>query len=89
MYFGNKFKNFLINDFDWKYKSFNFLSGVKGSLLGKFKNVNYETRNISEYKDKPSSEFYGALGYLTELNLYKRKRTSVTRHVTPYVYSYS
>ena len=82
-YDTNKFKNFFINDFDWKYKSFNFLSGVKGSLLGKFKNVNYETRNVSEYKDKPSSEFYGALGYLTELNLYKRKNDNTEHLLTP------
>ena len=65
------------------YKSFNFLSGVKGSLLGKFKNVNYETRNVSEYKDRPSSEFYGALGYLTELNLYKRKNDNTEHLLTP------
>jgi len=82
-YDTNKFKNFLINDFDWKYKSFNFLSGLKGSLLGKFKNVNYETRNISKYKNDPSSEFYGALGYLSELNLYKRKNINTEHLLTP------
>ena len=37
-YDTNKFKRFLVNDLDWKFRTNNFLSGVKGNLIGKVKN---------------------------------------------------
>ena len=75
-YDTNKLEKFLVNDLDWKYKSFNFSSGLSGRLLGKLKNVNYETKNTKEYKDEPTQEIFGALGYLTELDLYKKTNNS-------------
>ena len=32
-------------------------SGLKGKLLASFKNVNYETKNVSIYKEDKTSEF--------------------------------
>ncbi len=76
-YDTNKYSKFVVNDIDWKFKNFNFSSGLSGRILGKIKNVNYETKNISDYKDEPTSELFGALGYLTEINLYKNNQNSV------------
>jgi len=70
-YDTNKFKRFLVNDLDWKFRTNSFLSGVKGNLIGKLKNVNYEAKNTSEYKNDPETEFFGALGYLSKINLFK------------------
>ena len=46
-YDTNKTTKFLVNDFDWNYKDIFFDSGVKGKIIGNFKNVNYETKNVS------------------------------------------
>ncbi len=69
----NKYKRFLNNNIDWKLTNLNHDSGLTGNILGKIKNVNYETKNEKKFKDKPSSDFFGALGYLTELKLEKTK----------------
>ena len=71
-YDTNKLTNFLVNDFDWDFKEINFNSGIKSKIFGNFKNINYETKNVDEYKDDDTSEFYGALGYLTDINLIKK-----------------
>ena len=70
-YDTNKFKRFLVNDLDWKFRTNNFLSGITGNLIAQLKNVNYETKNISEYKNDPETEFFGALGYLSKIDLFK------------------
>ena len=71
-YDTNKYTKFLVNDFDWKYKTNNFKSGLKGNWLGALKNVNYENKNIAEFKEEPSNELFGALGYLAKLDLFKK-----------------
>ncbi len=73
-YDTNKFTNFFVNDLFWNYKDINFKSGLRGKVLANFKNVNYETRNVDLYKDDTTSEIYGALGYLTDLNLQKTNK---------------
>ena len=75
-YDTNKLTKFLVNDFDWKFRTNNFSSGLKGNFLGQFKNVNYEAKNTSEYKDDPESEFFGALGYLAQIDFYKKKKNN-------------
>ncbi len=75
-YDTNKLAKFFINDINWKAKNFNFESGLTGQFLGKIKNVNYESINISNYKDNTTSELFGALGYLTELDLIKENDLS-------------
>ena len=42
-----------------------------GTLLTQLKNFNYETKNISKFKKETTSEFYGAIGYLASLDLFK------------------
>ena len=73
-YDTNKFTKFLVNDLDWKFRTNNFPSGVKGNLLGSLKNVNYETKNTSEFKDDREHELFGALGYLTKVDFFKRNK---------------
>ena len=72
-YDTNKFTKFLVNDLDWKFRSNNFPSGIKGNLMGKLKNVNYEAKNTEEYKSEPETEFFGALGYLAKIDLFKKQ----------------
>ena len=70
-YDTDKLTKFFVNDFDWKFKDFYYPSGIKGQILGKIRNVNYEAKNESEYKDEKTSELFGALGYLTSVDLFK------------------
>ncbi len=82
-YETNKETKFFINDIDWKYKEFNYLSGLKGRLLGKLKNVNYEAKNTSVYKTDTTHELFGALGYLSEINLFKKNQDNSKSFLTP------
>ena len=51
-------------------------------ILGNIKNINYEAKNIDIYKENPTSEFFGALGILSEFNLQKFQNN--TNHlITP------
>ena len=70
-YDTNKFTNFLVNDFDWNSKELFFESGINTKILGNIRNINYEAKNVDLYKKDPSSEFYGSLGLLSQLNLEK------------------
>ena len=70
-YDTNKFTNFLVNDLSWNFKELNFKSGLKGNLIGNLKNINYETRNVDIYKNDTTSEFFGAIGYLSQIELNK------------------
>ena len=36
-YDTNKYSKFVVNDIDWKFKNFNFSSGLSGRILGKIK----------------------------------------------------
>tara|TARA_B100000886_G_scaffold338063_1_gene300111 strand:+ start:200 stop:2596 length:2397 start_codon:yes stop_codon:yes gene_type:complete len=75
-YDTNKSTKFLINDFNWNSNYKYFDNGIKSKLLGNFKNLNYETDNIDVFKKDFTSELYGALGFSSELNLYKNKVNS-------------
>jgi LPS-assembly protein len=81
----NKTSKFLVNNLDWDFKNFNFDTGFKGKLFSKFKNVNYETKNIENYKNDPSSEYFGAFGYLTELDLIKETDNQTKHYLSPKV----
>jgi LPS-assembly protein len=70
-YETNKYTNFLINDLHWNFKEINFDSGLTGKFLGNLKNINYETKNEDLYKKDPTNELFGAIGYLSEINLQK------------------
>ncbi|MBD1138613.1 LPS-assembly protein LptD [Pelagibacterales bacterium SAG-MED41] len=72
-YDTNKLASFLINDLDWNSKEINHQSGIISRLLGNVKNINYETKNLETYKEDPTYELYGAIGYLGQLNFEKNK----------------
>jgi LPS-assembly protein len=84
-YDTNKFEKFFVNDLDWKFRKFNFKSGFQGSLMGNVKNVNYETKNAPIYKKDPTNELFGALGYLTKIDLFKKTKDSLSHTLTPKV----
>ncbi len=75
-YDTNKFTNFLVNDFDWNSKELFFETGINTKILGNLRNINYEAKNVDLYKEDPSSEFYGSLGLLSQLNLEKIQNNS-------------
>ena len=81
-YDTNKFANFLVNDINWNSKEFAFDNGINSKLIGKLRNVNYESQNISDYKTNSSNELFGAIGYLAELDLFKN-RGSMNQYLTP------
>jgi LPS-assembly protein len=82
-YDTNKFTKFFVNDLDWKFKNFDYPSGFSGKVLGKLKNVNYEAKNVTEYKKDTTHELFGALGYLTEMGLYKNSNNGANQLLTP------
>jgi LPS-assembly protein len=67
----NKTKKILINDFSWNYKDLFLENGLKSRIFSEVKNVNYEAKNIEGFKSEPTSEVFGALGYLSEIDFYK------------------
>jgi LPS-assembly protein len=75
----NKTSKFLINDFNWNSKDFNYNSGIKGKLIGKVKNVNYDNKNIDLFKEETTNEIHGAIGYLAELDLIKGDKNSSSK----------
>ena len=75
-YDTNKTAKFWINDFNWKMDDNLFHSGLKGSLFGKFKNVNYENKNIEGFKQSTTNELHSAIGYLAEIDLIKKNLKS-------------
>ena len=70
-YETNKLENFLINDLNWESRDVNFFSGINTKLLGNLKNINYEAKNNPEFKEDTTSELFGALGILSEINFRK------------------
>ncbi len=81
-YDTNKLTNFVVNDFNWSSKEIFSEIGIKSKFLGNIKNINYEAKNIDIYKENPTSEFFGALGILSEFNLQKFQNN--TNHlITP------
>ena len=81
-YDTNKTTNFLVNDFNWDSKEFNFDTGVRSKIFGHLRNINYEAKNVDLYKKDSTSEIHGALGLLTELNLEKKVNSS-SHFLTP------
>ena len=75
-YDTNKLTNFFVNSINWSSNTFNLDSGLSNKILGNFKNINYETKNVDLYKDETTSEIFGALGYLSEINLRKKDGNS-------------
>ena len=65
------------NEFNWVSNSWVNKFGFENEFLGLFKNVNYKAKNAEDYKTNNSvSEFYGALGFKSELGLFKYKNNN-------------
>ena len=79
----NKFERLLINDFEWNIDKSIKPNLINGKILTKFKNVNYEAKNILNYKEKPTSELFGAIGYLASIDLFKIKNENSRQFLTP------
>ena len=75
-YDTNKLTKFWINDLNWNSRDYSFFPGFENNFLANIKNINYETKNITEYKSDDTSEIFGALGLLSEINFQKRQKTS-------------
>ncbi len=71
-YDTNKNTNFLVNDFDWTFRNKTFGKSLNTKILGNLRNINYEAKNVDLYKKDPTSEVYGALGFLSKLDLFKK-----------------
>ena len=82
-YDTNKLEKFFVNDINWKLKNLNYSSGLRGSILGKLKNINYETKNSFSYKEDTTNELFGALGYLTEIDFFKKTKRNSEHLLTP------
>ena len=80
----NKFANFFMNDLDWRSNNFVNNKFINGRFLGKIRNINYDAKNISDYKTKSTHELYGALGYLAEVDFLKEKNNN-SHYLTPKV----
>ena len=68
----NKQIDVVSNEFNWISNSWVNKFGFENEFLGLLKNVNYQAKNAEDYKTNNSvSEFYGALGFKSELGLFK------------------
>ena len=81
-YETNKFTSFFVNDFEWSSNDIILNSKIKNKFLAKFKNINYEARNIDIYKDDPTNELHGAIGLFSEID-FQKKRNNFTHLLTP------
>ena len=68
-YEENKHSKFLVNDIDWTSKEIFLNSGLNTKILGNIKNINYEVKNIDQFKKDPTSELFGAIGLFQVLVL--------------------
>jgi LPS-assembly protein len=82
-YDTNKYSKFLTNDIDWFIEKPFSERFFDGKFLAKFKNVNYEVKNINSYKTDTTNELFGAFGYLASLNLFKNKDDQNKQFLTP------
>ena len=83
-YDTNKSENFFVNNLEWESNEFILYSKFKNKLLGKFKNINYEAKNVDIYKDSNTSELFGALGFLSEID-FRKQLTDTSHLLTPKV----
>ena len=68
---------FLVNDLNWKSRSFVSLGGIESRFEGIIKAVNYEADNADKYKtDGFNSELSSAISYNAELPLIKRDKSN-------------
>ena len=57
------FQIFLVNDFNFESNEKVFKNSLNNTILANLKNINYESKNIDIYKEDPTSEIFGSIGY--------------------------
>ena len=67
----NKLNNFLINDFNYESNDKILSNLVNSKILANIRNINYESKNVDIFKDDPTSEIFGSVGLLSQINLKK------------------
>ncbi len=73
LYDTNKLENFIVNNFDWTSKDIFLDSGLNTKILGNLRNINYEVKNVDQYKEDTTSELFGALGIFSKISLQKKQ----------------
>lgn len=81
-YDTNKYEKYLTNDLQWDSNIFNFDSKYSNKLIAHVKNINYEAKNIQNFKKDTTSELYGAIGLESSLDLIKSINNN-THFLTP------
>ncbi len=82
-YDTNKSSKLLVNNLDWDSGDKNLNNGIQNKFLSNLKNINYETKNINEFKSDTTSELFGALGFLSKIDLYKKIENISEHFLTP------
>jgi len=76
----NKTKKLFVNNFEWELDK--STSYYDGKFLSNFKNVNYDVKNVNNFKTDTTNEFFGAVGYLASLDFFK-KNNNTTQLLKP------
>ena len=79
----NKYTNFLVNDLNWSGNEISFDNGIISKFVGNIKNINYEAKNVDIYKKNTTNEIFGALGFLSQLNLSKSLANNEFHYLKP------
>ena len=82
----NKTSKTFINDLEFNSRDFNFQNGLSGKFISNIKNVNYETNNISNFKEGNTNELHGAIGYHSKLELIKDNGLNNQSLLTPKIF---
>ena len=82
-YETNKTEKFFSNNLNWTFERPFSEKLHNGKILTSIKNLNYENKNISSYKNDMTSEFFGAIGYLASLDLYKSDKPNDNQYLKP------
>ena len=74
----------LSNEFNWSSNSWISKYGFENEFLGLIKNVNYDAENVTTHKtSRKISEFYGALGFKSELGFFKYSKNNTLNTIKP------
>ena len=72
-----------------EFKNIFLKSGFKNNFLANFRNINYEAKNVEPYKNDPTSEFFGAIGFLSKIKFRKEERIIKTLFSPKLLFRYS
>ena len=72
-YDTNRLTSFFVNDFNLETNDRLIGNIFNSKFLANIRNINYEAKNIDIYKDQTTSEIYGSIGLLSEINFKKIK----------------